>query len=153
MGLLFYHIISQLRIVIGRTAYSANSSSTIQNISCILWKMKVHYHTYNSPISVLPLSQINSLMLSHSIILRYSLILSSHLRLDLPRRLFPSDFLTKTPHAYLFSPICSTLPAPLIPTKKYLVKGTNHEGNCNKTFSILLLFLSSETKISSLAHH
>jgi hypothetical protein len=30
------------------------------------------------------------------------------------------------------------------------VKSTNHEGNCNKIFSILLLFLPSEAKISSL---
>ena len=89
-------------------------------------------------------------MLSHLIILRYSLILSSHLCLGLRSRLFPSGFPTKTLYVYLLPPICTTLPAPLIPTKKYLVKSTNHEGNCNKIFSILLLFLPSEAKISSL---
>ena len=50
----------------------------------------------------------------HSTIWRSVLILSSHLRLDLPSGLFPADFPTETLHTPLFSPIRATCRAHLI---------------------------------------
>ena len=48
---------------------------------------------------------------------RYSLILSTHLRLGLPSGLFPSGFPSKTLYTPLSSPIRATCPAHLILTK------------------------------------
>ena len=43
-----------------------------------------------------------------------SIVISSHQCLGLPSDLFPSDFVTKFLHAFLFSPICVTCSAHLI---------------------------------------
>ena len=51
---------------------------------------------------------------SHPTSWRFSLILSSHLRLDLPNGLFPSGFSTKTLYTHLLSPIFATCPVNLI---------------------------------------
>ena len=53
-------------------------------------------------------------MSSQQISLSYILILFSHLCLGLPRGPFPSSFPSKTPYAFLLSPICTTSPARLI---------------------------------------
>jgi len=45
---------------------------------------------------------------------RYILLLSIHLRLDLPSRLLPSGLPSKTLYAPLLSPICGACPARLI---------------------------------------
>ena len=50
----------------------------------------------------------------HPAFWRSILILSSHLHLGLPSRLFSSDFSTKTLYTRLLSPICATCPAHLI---------------------------------------
>jgi hypothetical protein len=51
---------------------------------------------------------------SHPITLRYILILSFHLRLDLPCGHFPSGFPTKILYAFLVSPMCITCRTHLI---------------------------------------
>jgi hypothetical protein len=48
---------------------------------------------------------------------RSVLILSTHLRLGLPRGLFPSGFLTNNLHAFLFRPISCYLPNPSHPPR------------------------------------
>jgi hypothetical protein len=56
---------------------------------------------------------------SHLITLTSIIMLSYHLRLDLPNCLFPSGFLTKILHAFLISPMRSTFPAHLTPPLFY----------------------------------
>jgi hypothetical protein len=51
---------------------------------------------------------------SHPISLRIILILSIHLRLDVPSGIFPFGFHTNILYAFLFSPIRATCPARLI---------------------------------------
>jgi hypothetical protein len=62
----------------------ANSHSASPNTPCLSWNLTVHYHVHRR-------SSVNSILsyMSHIIILRATLILSSHLHLC-----FPSSFLT-----------------------------------------------------------
>ena len=64
----------------------------------------------------LPLSWVTSIQFtpSHPNFWRSILILSSHLRLGLPSRFFPSGFPTQILYMYLLSPIRATCPAHLI---------------------------------------
>jgi hypothetical protein len=77
-------------------SWEADPSPAGQEISCILWNMKVHCCVHSSLPLVPVLSHINPV---HTL-----LILSSHLYLHLPSGLFPTGFPTKTLHRYLFCP-------------------------------------------------
>ena len=95
-------------------SWEANRFSTSQEIPCILWNPKIHYHTRKCPAPIPILSQIDPLHSPHPTSRRFILILSSHLRLGLPSGLFPSGFPTKTLYTPLVAPKRATCPAPLI---------------------------------------
>jgi hypothetical protein len=67
-------------------SWEANGSSASQEIPCILWNLKVHYHIYKSPPRVPIRSQIDPDHAPHPTSI---LILSFHLRLCLPSGLHP----------------------------------------------------------------
>ena len=92
----------------------ANWFPTSQEIPCILWNLKVHYHIYKCPPPFPVLSQINPVYCPYPISSRSILILSFHLCLVLPSGLFPLGFPTKTQYAPLLSPVHATCPAHLI---------------------------------------
>jgi hypothetical protein len=73
----------------------ANRFAASQEIPSILWKPKVHYRIHKCPPHVSILDQPNPVHTPTSHFLRSILILSFHLRLDLPSGLFPSGFPTK----------------------------------------------------------
>jgi len=86
----------------------------VQEIPHILWKPKVHYRLYKCSSHVRILIQINPIHAPHPTSWRSTLILSSHLLLDLPKVLFTSGFPTKTLHALLLFPLRTACPAHLI---------------------------------------
>jgi hypothetical protein len=73
---------------------------------------------------------------SHPISLRPILILSYHLRLCLPRDLFPSGSRTKNLYAFLISPIC-VLPGPPIPssTNNFSFNSSNYSDTGDPEYS------------------
>jgi hypothetical protein len=95
-------------------SWATNKFSASQEISCILWNWKFHYHShkYTPPVPIL--SQLDPVHAPHTTSWRSILILSSHLRLGFPSGLFPSGFPTKTLWTPLSSPIRATCPAHLI---------------------------------------
>ena len=85
-------------------SWEANRFSASQEIPRILWNPNVHYRFHNSPPPVPILSQIDPVHTPHPTFWRSILILSSHLRLDLPSGLLSSGFPTKTLYTPLLSP-------------------------------------------------
>jgi hypothetical protein len=121
----------------------ANSCSATQEILSILWNPKVRYHLHKSLPLVPILSQINPVHTPHPISLKSSLMLSSHLQLDLSNGLIPSRFSIKTLHAPLSSHIFY-MPCPVHPIFLGLItpisgKGASYEAPNNAIFSSLLL--------------
>ena len=94
--------------------WEANRFSASQEIPCILFNSKVHYHIHKCPpLSLSLVSSIQPIPL-HLTYWRSILILYYHLRLGLPSGLFPPGFPTKTLNTPLLSPIRATFPAHLI---------------------------------------
>ena len=85
------------------SSWEANRFLASQEIPRILWNPKVHYRICKIPLTVPVLSQIKLVLTPHPTSWRSSLILSSHLRLDLPRGFFLSGFPAKTLYAPLLS--------------------------------------------------
>ena len=92
-------------------SWESNRYSASQEISHILWNLKVHHHTHSSlpPVSIL--IQINAIHASHPTSWRSILILYSYLCLGFPNGLFPSGFRMKTLYVPLLSPIRAICPA------------------------------------------
>jgi len=88
-----------------RPSWEGNRFSSSQEIPCIIWNRKVHYHIHKC--CHLPLSWPRSIqgMPSHPTSWRSIILLSSHLCLGLPSGLFPPGFSTKTLYLSLLSPI------------------------------------------------
>jgi len=95
-------------------SWDANRFSASQEIPHTLWNPKAHRRVHKRPPPVPILCQINPVHIPTSLSWRFSLILSSHLRLGLPSGLFPSGFPTKTLYTTLLSPIRAIWPAHVI---------------------------------------
>ena len=97
-------------------SWEANWFAASQEIPRISRNLKVHYRTHKRPPPVSILGQTNPVHIPypHPTSWRSVLILSTHLRLDLPSGLLPSGFPTKTLYTSLSSPIRATCPAHLI---------------------------------------
>jgi len=92
----------------------ANRFSDSQEIPRILWNPKVPYRIHKCRPPVPTLIQLDPLQPLHHTFCRSILILPSHLRLCLPRGLFPSGFPTKTLYTSLLYTIRATCPTHLI---------------------------------------
>jgi hypothetical protein len=66
-----------------------------EDISRLLWSPKLRYRLQNSPLPASVLNNMNLIHILQFFFLRSSLILSVHLRLDLPSDLVPSGLPTK----------------------------------------------------------
>jgi hypothetical protein len=87
------------------SSYEANSSSVGQEIPRILWHTKVDLDVHKL--------NILECIMSYPTYFRTTLILSSHIQLDIPGGVFPSGYPTKTLYAVLVSYICATSSAHL----------------------------------------
>jgi len=86
------------------SSVEANSHSANQEIPFLLWNLKVLYSVHKTLPMVLSWARWIQSTQSHSIFL-ISILISSHLHLDLPSGLFPSSFPTKILYAFLISPM------------------------------------------------
>ena len=98
-------------------SWEANRSSASQQIPRILWNPKADHRIHNSPPPVPILSQIDPVHARHPNCLRSILILSRHLRLDLPSSLLPSCLPTKT----LYAPLLSLYVLRALPISVFLI--------------------------------
>jgi hypothetical protein len=111
----------------------------------ILCNPMVHYRVFDCPPPVPILSQINPVQAPppHLPSWRFILILSAHLRLDLPSDLLSSGFSNKTLCITFLSPIRATCPAisffSIWSPEQYLVRNTNQQANHYVVFSTPLL--------------
>ena len=93
-------------------AWEANGFPASQEISRILWNLKIQYRIHKCPPPVPILSQLDPVYAPHPTSWNSILILSSHLHLGFPSGLLPSGFPTKTA---IHSPIRAVFPAHLLP--------------------------------------
>jgi hypothetical protein len=95
-------------------SWEANSHWASQEVSYLLWNLKVHYRVHKS--RSWPLFWIRWIQSTHpySISLTSIILLSSHLRLGLQCGLFPSGFPAKIFYLFLISPMRATCPPHLI---------------------------------------
>jgi hypothetical protein len=89
------------------------SCAATHEIANIFRNPKIHYRVHKIPPLVPILSQIDPVHTNPSH-LRFTLILSTHLSLCLPRGILPSGFPINILCSFLFSPIYVTCPAHLI---------------------------------------
>ena len=73
-----------------------------QEITCILWNLRIHYHVHNSPPLDSVLRQINPVYALPTNFFKFVLILSPHQCLGLPSSIFLPRFPTKS--------LCEPLP-------------------------------------------
>ena len=122
----------------------------------ILWNTKVHYRIHKRPPTVPIRSQLEPVHTPTPTSWRSILIVSSHLSLELPSGLFPSDFPTKNLYIYLSSPP-HMLQAPPISffsiwsPEQYLVSSADHKTPNYAVFSTTLLARPSSAQIFSSA--
>jgi len=94
-------------------SWEANSLSANQEISYLLWNLKIHYPVHNRPPLVPIWATLTQFTPSHSTSVWSILILSSYLYLGLPSGLFHSIFWPKF-CMYFSSLVCARCPAHLI---------------------------------------
>ena len=94
-----------------RPSWEANQFSASQEIPCILWNPKVHYHIYKSSPTCTILSYVNSVHTPTFYFLKSHFNICSYLCLGFPSCLFPSGFSTKTLYTPLPAHISATCPA------------------------------------------
>ena len=103
---LFLHCVSYYSYsMVQSPSWAANWFAASQEIPSISRNPNVHYRTHKRPPPVPILGQPNPVHIPTSHLMEIHLILSTHLRLDLPSGLLPSGFPTKTlytpsPHPY-----------------------------------------------------
>jgi hypothetical protein len=78
-------------------SWEANNSSASQEISRVFWYPRVHYRVHRSP-PLVPIPEPDQSSPGHRSVLKIHFNKSSHVCLDLPSGLIPSDFPIKTPY-------------------------------------------------------
>jgi len=101
-------------------SWEANSHSTSQEIPHLLWNPKIHYSVQKTPPLVLMLRKTNLVHTFHLVSVRSILILSFHLRLDLPSGFFPASFFSQNSvYISYLSHSC------YIPSSSYLIRSSD----------------------------